>query len=168
MASVVKAKQIKPARLKEKEMRLELLNELRKVAKDIRKDFEKTTSTWKHKPKFEEVISLAGGGPSVLVGTDDEIYRYVNEGTKKHIIKPKKAKILRFPGTYSAKTRPGVIGSSAGGPSGDDVFAHAVMHPGTKARNFEKAISDKWDKTYKRRMEEAMKRAVEKSGHAMK
>lgn len=166
MVAIV-TKTIKPSRLKEKEMRLELLNALRKAAKDIRKDFDLTVKTWEHKPEFQEVISLGGNSPSVLVGTDDEIYRYVDEGTKAHIIRPKKAKRLRFQGTYTAKTSPGVIGSSSGGSSGDVIYSTGVHHPGTKARKFSQAIEKKWAKAFKGRMEDAMQRARKKSGHAI-
>ena len=53
---VVKA--IKPSRLREDAMRLELLNAMRRVGTGIKKDFEATTKTWKHKVKFEQLISL--------------------------------------------------------------------------------------------------------------
>lgn len=165
MAIVAKLKTIKPARMKDDDLRLELLNSLRSVANDVKKDFEATVKTWDHKPKFESAISLKGAGPQFLVGTDDEIYGYVDKGTKPHVIKPKRAKVLRFAGTYRAKTSPGVIGSSSGGSSGAEVFSRGVKHPGTKARNFEEAIGRKWEKAFKGRMEEAMKRAVRKSGH---
>jgi hypothetical protein len=167
MVAVV-TKTIKPKRLKEKEMRLELLNAMRKAGKDIEKDFKATVKTWKHKPKFETAVSLAGNGPSVLVGTDDEIYRYVDEGTKPHIIKPKRATALRFQGGYQAKTSPGVIGSGAGGASGGIFFSRrGVRHPGTKARKFSEAIEKKWRRPFKSRMEDAMSKAAKKSGHSI-
>lgn len=167
MAIVAKMKTIKPKALKQKEMRLELLNGLRAVGKKVLKDFELTTKTWDHKPKFELAISLKGKGPQFLAGTDDEIYRYVNEGTKPHRIRPKRAKALRFQGTYRAKTTPGVIGSRGGGSSGDVIFSQGVQHPGTKARNFDKQIGKKWEKSFRNEMHEAMKRAKIKSGHAI-
>lgn len=167
MAIVAKLKAIKPKALKDQAMRLELLNSLRSVAKDVRKDFEATTQTWEHKPKFEMAVSLKGKGPQFLVGTDDEIYGYVNRGTRPHRIVPKKAKALRFQTGYTAKTVPGVIGSKSGGASGDVVFSQGVMHPGTKARNFDKQIGKKWEKSFRSRMHDAMKRAKAKSGHSI-
>jgi hypothetical protein len=167
MAIVAKLKAIKPAKMKEKELRLELLNVLRSISKDVRKDFEATVKTWEHKPRFEEAISLKGAGPQFLVGTDDEIYKFVDKGTKPHIIRPKKARALHFMGGYRAKTKPNVIGSSSGGASGPEVFTKHVNHPGTKARGFEEAIGKKWDKQFKKRMHTAMKKAAKKSGHAI-
>lgn len=167
MAIVAKMKVIKPKALKEKEMRLELLNGLRSVGKKVLKDFEATVKTWDHKPKFELAISLKGKGPQFIAGTDDEIYGYVNFGTRPHRIVPKRAKVLRFRGTYSAKTTPGVIGSKSGGSSGDVVFSKGVNHPGTKARNFDKQIGKKWEKSFRGEMHDAMKRARAKSGHSI-
>jgi hypothetical protein len=166
-------KAIKPKRLNDTAMRLELLNQMRKTGNAIKKDFEKTTATWEHKPKFEVVISLTGPGPVVLVATDDQIYRFVDEGTKPHLIfagfytgKSKK-KALAFPGTFSAKTVPGVIGSGPGSRGGDMVHTPYVQHPGTKARNFDEAIARDWQAKFKRDMEGAMRRAAAKSGHGI-
>jgi hypothetical protein len=167
-------KTIKPARLKESAFRLEFLNAMRKAGTVIKQqDFEKTTATWKHKPKFESVVSLTGPGPVLLVGTDDEIYGYVSRGTKEHAIwagiytgKSSK-KVLAFPSRSTPKTRPGVIGSGAGSRGKVDTFRPYVMHPGTKPRKFEEAIRKKREKWFKRQMEMAMKRAAAKSGHGL-
>jgi len=165
-------KSIKPKRMKVDALRLELLTKLNKVARDIKKDFEKTTETWERKVEFEVLKSLKGG-PSLMIATDDEIYGYVNNGTKPHMIwagiytGKSTAKVLAFPGTYTAKTMPGVIGSNPGGSSGKMIFRPYVHHPGTKARHFDRTIRDKWRSNYKRRMEGAMRRAAEKSGHAI-
>lgn len=165
MSTVVKVKILKPQTLKQKEMRLELLNGLRAAAKAVEKDYKATTATWEHKVEFETVIALDKTKAEFLVGTDDPIYNYVDKGTKPHIIRPKKAKVLRFQSGYSSKTKPNVIGSTAGGASGDIVFASVVNHPGTEARNFSKVINAKHKKTFKNRMHEAMRRAREKSGN---
>jgi len=158
---------IKPKRLKDKDMRLELLNAMRKVGRKIKLDFEKTVENWSDKPEFELLISLTGPGPVAAVVTDSEIYRYVDKGTDPHIIVPVNAKVLHFTTGYRAKTQPGFIGTVAGGGSydGEEVFAKYVLHPGTEAREFEKTIAEKWRKAFRSEMEEAMKRAVQKSGH---
>ena len=166
-------KEIKPSRLKVDAMRLELLNAMRKVGTDVKKDYEKTTKTWKHKPKFEVSVSLKPPGPTLIVETDDEIYGYVDKGTRPHLIfagiytgrSSKRA--LAFPSKFGAKTRPGVIGSSAGSSGGPTVIRPYVQHPGTKARGFEEAIAKIWTPKYKRQMERAMSRAAKASGHAL-
>ena len=170
MTVLVKA--IKPKKIKAKEIRLPLLNEQRKIGKEIRKDFERTVNTWKKKPKFEILISLAKGQITVAVVTDSEIYRYVDEGTKPHDIwagfytGKSEAKVLVFPGTFSAKTIPGVLDAREGSSGGDLVFTPYVRHPGIKARKFSKKIQKKWKKRYKKRMLKALKIGVKKSGHA--
>lgn len=160
-------KAIKPQRLKDKSFRMTIYNKARAVGNAMKKDFESTTKTWNHKPTFTVDVSTKGQGPAVLVGTSDEIYGYVNDGTKPHDIYPKKAKVLRFQSGYSAKTSPGVIGSSSGGASGPTMFSRHVRHPGTKARNFDETIEKKWQPKFKREMEEAMAKATKESGHAI-
>jgi hypothetical protein len=164
MAEVFLWKAIKPAKLKVDAIRLELLNALRKEGRVQLKDFEKTVATWDHGVEFEMLISLSGGGPQLLVGTDDAIYGYVNEGTKPHIIRPVNAPRLAFQGQYTPKTVPGVIGSKSGGSSGDMVYANSVQHPGTQARDFDEIIQKKNQRRFKRAMQDAMTKGAEKAG----
>lgn len=168
---VILAKTIKPKKLKEDAMRLALLSGLHEVGAGITQDFKKTTASWDHEVKFETLISLKGG-PAIVVGTDDEIYRYVNDGTRPHRIYARPGKRLAFTwggkGSYKAKTSPGVIGSTAGGATGNMTFRSYVNHPGTKARDFEGVIQKSWQKRYMKRMQEAMKRAAAVSGHKVK
>ena len=165
--AVILAKPIHPKKFNDKAFYREFELEARKTAKDIKKDFEKTVSTWNNKPKFEMVIAVGPKSIDILVGTDDEIYGYVDKGTEEHLITPKKSGgTLAFKSRYKPKTIPNLIGSRGGGSSGDTVFAKWVIHPGTKARNFSKTLQKKWEKIYKGRIEKALKRANQKSGHA--
>lgn len=162
----------RPKTLKVDAFRLAFLNALRQTGRDIIKDFEKTTATWKNKPVFEMQISLSGG-LQVEVYTEDEIYRYVDKGTKPHNIWPgfytgkSDKKVLAFSSKSTPKTIPGVIGSSAGSVGAVDTFRPYVKHPGTKARRFSEEIQKKWQKIFKTRMEQALKQARIASGHAM-
>ena len=168
MAASLVVKEIKPARFKEKAFRDAIRKAAKQAGKDIKKDFKKTTKTWKHKPRFETVVAM-DPNVEVLVGTDDEIYGYVSGGTKPHLIFPKKpGGMLAFPSSYKAKTRPRVIGSTAGGPSGPTVVRPYVEHPGIKPREFDKVIQKKWESPFKRRMERAMRDAARASGHSIK
>lgn len=107
------------------------------------RDLESTVRTWKHKPTFDVTITRQGGDYSVSAGTDDEIYGYVNDGTKPHVIRPKRSKYLRFSSGYKAKTRVGVIGSNDGGSFGGDVFSKGVYHPGFVGRKFAQKIQSR-------------------------
>jgi hypothetical protein len=163
--AVVVFKAIKASRLKEEAMIKELLKGMKVSEKGILKDFQSTVATWKRKPKFEVISDLNPNGPEILVGTDDKIYGYVDQGTKPHIIRPVKAKSLVFKGNYTAKTTPRVIGSKAGGSSGPLVFSQEVRHPGTKAREFSETIQKKQQPRFRRQMEQAMRNARQASGH---
>ena len=105
------------------------------------RDLQSTTRTWVHQPKFDVTITQQGGDYSVIAGTDDEIYSYVDAGTKAHEIKPKRSKYLRFSSGYKAKTRVGIIGSIPGGAFGSDVYSKGVFHPGFPGRKFTETIA---------------------------
>ena len=108
----------------------------------IRDDFKATVRSWRTNVKFAKVgPRRLGGNLAVDVFTENKIYFYVEAGTKAHIIRPRSARVLRFQTGYTAKTRPGVIGSRGGGPRGPFVTARSVRHPGTQPRNFSKVIA---------------------------
>lgn len=170
MAETIVVKQISPTRFKDEAFTAAIVAAARKASHEIVLDYRETTRSWNHKPVFEVVINV-NPNIEILVGTDDEIYGYVDEGTKPHIIKPKRARALSFQwggkGSYMAKTKPGVIGSQPGGPRGPMVSFKQVHHPGTKARGFSKAIDKKWSAAFKRRMEHAMSAGADASGHSI-
>lgn len=113
---------------------------LRDAAEAALEDFEKTSATWRHRPSF--VMKEQKDG--YLVGTDDDVWNMLDHGTRAHRIIARRAKRLRFAGGFSAKTRPGFIGSTSGGSTGGPVFAQSVRHPGTTARAWSKLIASKY------------------------
>ena len=123
------------------------------------REFEATVRTWDHEVIFQKEIRVLKTRIIGIVWTDDEIYGYVDKGTKPHKIRPKKATILAFPETYLAKTAINLIGSGSGGSSGDTVFAKEVDHPGNDPRNFSKIIRDYMQEL----MAEEMKRTMRKT-----
>ena len=170
---MIVTKQIKPARLKDDAMRLALLNGMRKFGTQVKKEYEKTVSTWETKPKFDTIVSLEGQGPTLIAGVSGggkgaEHWRYVNEGTREHVILPKGDKPLAFKSGYNAKTTPGLISAKAGGSFGDVVFEKGVLHPGTEPRDFDKLIADEMKPRFKRAMEDAMRDAARAGGHGVK
>lgn len=166
MASTIRLKAIVPKALNTPAMRNALEAEMQAVQKEVRRDFDATTRTWSNKPGFKDEFQSRPNRLRFFTGTSDEVYTYVSEGTKAHVIRPKRAKMLRFQGTYSAKTSPGVIGSSSGGSSGPVVYSTGVRHPGTKARKFDEAIKKRWQSPFEKRMRQAMDRAAKASGHS--
>lgn len=175
---VVRLKAIKPATFHSDRMRLEMLNELRKVGTEIKADFAETCETWKHKPKFTVKPSLAGKVPSITVSTTDEIYRWVDEGTQGdypivagYYTGKSDKRALAYQAIFRPKTRRGRRTALAGGYSGDWVVRKSVIHPGIEAREFSKDIAADWggdageEGYFEERMQEALDRAARKSGH---
>ena len=164
--ATIKAKAIKPKKLNLAAMRRELGDELGAIAEDVQTDFDKTTQTWTHKPAWTQTTKAGDRRAEFAVLTSDEIYGYVDRGTKPHIIRPKRATRLAFAPGGSPKTTPRVIGSTSGSRGGTTVYSKGVQHPGTKPREFEKTLATKWRKLFGGRMKTAMARAAAKSGHA--
>lgn len=115
-------------------------------------DFQVTVQTWTNKPDFE--ISASPGQRTI--GTDDEIYGYVNDGTRPHIIRAKNGKALSFGVPSSPKTKVRVIGSSGGSRGSTQVARAYVNHPGTEAREFDEVIAEKWRELLPRTMQRAI------------
>lgn len=160
-------------------IRLELLNALRAEGRQIRRELKKTTATWSHKVTFEMKVSLrrTSGEGYVKVWTTDEIFGYVNDGTRPHMmgpIRPVKKKALRIPtGGTRPKTRPGKLASYKGGARGPYVFAKSTkrfMHPGGKARDFTGTIKKRMEKTrrFQKRLDDAVSRGLAKSGKGVR
>jgi len=111
----------------------------REVAVEAQTLFERTVHTWTNPPQF--TIEEARG--TFRVGTDDPRYKWVDEGTRPHEIRPRRASVLRFTGPYQPKTKPGVLASYAGGRGRIVIWAQRVMHPGTEARGFSTIIRER-------------------------
>lgn len=124
--------------------------------------FESTTKTWRRKVKFVSVVVAGGGIAAVATGTDDKIYQYVNDGTRAHIIRPVRARVLRFRTGYRSKTSPRVIGSHKGGASGPYRFAMRVRHPGTKARRFDDEIQKRRKQPFAKLVQDAITKGLSK------
>lgn len=135
---------------------------MRAQAEMVRRDYEKTTATWEHKPEF--TITETDGGTRFTVGTDDKIYGFVTHGTRPHIIEARNAPVLAFRGGYKAKTTPRVIGSGPGGASGDVMFRQQVHHPGTEARDFERTIQNEAQRTIANNVQRAIDQGVREAG----
>lgn len=112
--------------------------------------YRRTSNNWSNQPEYKVEREQGSNHITLVFGTSDKIWNWLDRGTRPHIIRPKRAKVLAFqwggPGSYKAKTRPGWIGSGSGGPSGDTVFRRAVHHPGTEPRHWTAAIQGELDK----------------------
>lgn len=129
---------------------------LRDAAEAALLDMQKTTATWTHKPEF----TIKEQKDGFLIGTDNLIWKFGDVGTRAHRIVARRGKRLRFSGGFTAKTRPGFIGSQAGGSTGGPVFAQGVNHPGTTARGWSKLIAAKYRVQLQRYISTRIKEAM--------
>lgn len=126
-----------------KSMQVHLMKAVNDTLNTMDKDFKKTTRTWKTDVQFTvNKAHVSGNDIRGSVGTDNKIYGYVNDGTRAHLIVPRRAKVLRFSSGGRAKTRFRTLSSGSGGAGGATVFARAVLHPGTQAREFDIAVAE--------------------------
>lgn len=153
----------------------QLQKELRTVVEDTSAElkffFEGVVKDWTHKPKFRRKMTVTDKlieGTVQAVGENKKIWGYVDQGTKPHIIRPKRASVLKFQLGYDPRTRPGAGNTppqsgGSGKASGDVVFRHEVHHPGTKARQFAKWFEANLSPSFQYRVENAIKRAARRA-----
>lgn len=131
------------------------------IKDEVVADFNDVTSDWQTDVTFDARVEVQGGNIVIGIGPrrNAKIWRYVDEGTRAHAIRPRRAKRLRFQTGYSARTRPGRAHVGNGTASGDVVYSAGVWHPGTEAREFTKTIMDKWRKEIAQVVRDAIKEA---------
>lgn len=131
-------------------------NTLDMAAEGIQADFGVTTQTWKNRPAFR--IYRHGRDLTRYIYTEDEIYSYVNDGTRPHPITARNAPALAFFATgFRSKTVPRAIRSRKGAAANANfVRPITVQHPGNEARDFDKTIADKWAKEFPRQLQRAI------------
>jgi hypothetical protein len=127
---------------------------LEKAAKETKKKFKKTTATWNHQPVFETRIK----DDTAEVGTNDERYRWINDGYYDHEIKPRKpGGVMAWQSQFKSKTLPRKIMSRQGGKTGPvDTFARYVGKHYITPREFDKVIQGEMEKEFEKLFEKAM------------
>ena len=139
---MLRLKPIKPKGLGDVYKRLPKAVEkgMRKAAETALRDFESTASTWTDKPSF--TIEEQGNG-EYLIGTNDQRWKWIDEGTRAHTIRPR-GRFLKFSPGSRPKTSPGKITAGSGSRGSGVVYARVVRHPGIKARYFTRQITQRW------------------------
>lgn len=134
--------------------------ELMAEAKTVQREYKATTRTFKRvKPDFRIKRITTG---VYAAGTDDRIYNYLDKGTRPHIIRAKRAKVLRFNSNFKSKTVPGRLNPRAGKNTGPAAFAKQVKHPGTKPRGFTRIIHERSKVRFSTNYQKAIARAMGK------
>ncbi len=165
--SVIRFNAIIPRKFNAKAFEANLNDRLTDVGKLIYGDFRDTVQTWQKRVYFKTTRARTQGTLSIKVDTNSKVYFMVNEGTRPHIIRPRRAKWLKYRGKFTPKTTPRWIGSRPGGKFGKFVRRKIVRHPGFAAREFDSAIADSRRADAVRILNEAMRRAVMESGHGI-
>jgi hypothetical protein len=156
VAQLVKG--LKPKKLKISQVRLNILNELRAEGRAVKKEFEKTTATWKGaKPTFEIAIGLTGTDAIVLIGPAGnqegaQKWVWLDEGTKAHVIKAKNVPNLVFQTNFTPKTKIKTFSSSLGSSSPPWRATKQVQHPGIEARDWTGEIVKRRRKKFTQRI----------------
>lgn len=133
----------------------------------IAADYNSTISTWDHRPGFDKRLSMTNTRARTSVTTNDPIYGYVHDGTRPHIIRPRRARALAFQSGYRAKTTPGSIKARGGGPTGTAVIRPFARHPGFAGRNFTPVIADNQEPLFAKEMQDRFEEGAAKSGHSI-
>jgi hypothetical protein len=158
-----------------REYREEVRKDINKVAAAHVKSRERVVANWSEetRPKFsaKTTVTLILIGIQVLVKEASRkrpVWKWISQtGTKRHLIKPKKAGgLLVFPwggpGSYQAKTRPDP--ARYGGPGTVDKatlrFARFVNHPGFRPRRFDETINKDLEPTFLEAIDRAGRRGL--------
>ena len=160
MPAGISLKYIKARPFDELPFRIDLIREGSKIVKEQEKDFIKTVRKWKMRPTWIRKVDHSDAAITVEVYTENEIYGYVDKGTKKHIIVPRNKTVLKFRGgSYSGRGRP---------KKSDYVYTKLVHHPGFKGYKHSETIAKKWQPLIRTRFDAAIKQAAKSSGHSYK
>lgn len=125
--------------------------------------FKETVEGWKYPPSFSSTRVDNSSQLGIRVypsGKNSDKWGLVNAGSPSHIIRPRKAKMLRFQSGYRAGTRPKVLRSQAYQRSGNFVSTGLVHHPGFEAREFTQTIADKHNPEFQQDMQDAIKKGA--------
>lgn len=144
----------KPPLFDDRQFSRDLQRAAKTRAQAMRRDYEKTVATWDDPPKFTQVTDTTSPDISVLVGTDDPIYGYLDRGTRVR-------RALMSP-DFRAKTRPGELRSYPG--QGGVVFiSKKLALPGIEARGWTRIIGQKHRKPFQNDVLAALKAARKRS-----
>ena len=148
---VAKFKPVLPKALPKKVFDLALKNAAKDMEQNIKGDFEHETSWWKTPPTFDSKMSVRSGEAKVTVYTENEVFKFLDEGTKAHFIRPVRAKVLHWVA-----------------PDGENAFSKGHMVSGIKPRKITEKVEKKNVKLMKEVFRYYLNEAVAVSGHMVK
>lgn len=168
---LLKFKKIRPKSFNENAFVQSFNRAIKSFANDVQKDFNLTTKSWNHNVDWENIQVASLSQVYFKVTTVDQIYTWVNSGTatgrggSTYEIHPRNKNILAYRENFQPKTTPGLIGSFSGGRTGNYTLRSYTVHPGMRAREFDKTIKKHYSPLFKPAMLTAMSDFVDKSRH---
>lgn len=165
---MIRMKAIQPRDFKTADFLKVIGKEARNVGQEIQRQYGRFVETWEHDVRFALKVNVTIEQVEILVTTKDKIFRWVSKGTPPHVIRVKHARSLVFRSGFKPKTRRGLVGSNAGGVSGETLYRRSVRHPGIEPREFDKTIATIWKRVMRKRFRDALNRAALASGHALR
>ena len=161
----IRVQAIQPKKMRIKEVQKALIDALIEEGQDMKSDYDDTISTWSgDKPTFKPKVSTASGTASVEIEPSGNAkgiqkWHWLDQGTSAHTIRPRRARMLAWRTGFKPKTKPGQIKSGPGRKAtGPYITAGIVHHPGTKARNWSRAIVKKGNVRFVKRINNAVQR----------
>lgn len=129
-------------------------NAMTGLAKIARTALRSNTQGWSPAVNFTITGSFAQG--QITVGTSDLRYKWVDEGTRPHVIRARRARALRFSAGRTPKTSPGRFIIGSGNKFGAIVFRVQVHNPGIRPRHISKRIQEVIDPQLQRAVDRAI------------
>jgi hypothetical protein len=157
----VRLQPIKPSRLSglSKDVKDAMKHAMLNHGTKVEKQFGKITRNWSEQPKFVIKVSQR---LVLTVTTDSDIFKWVDQGTSAHVIRPRGSGTLRFRPGFTPKTKPGVLKGFAGRSFGAPIETTMVKHPGIEPRNFTRTIEREWGPELGKSLQLAMANAWRK------
>lgn len=164
----------------DKDVQRELRQVVQNTAQEAKDYLTEVTASWEHKVQFRRVMVVSATvikASVQAVGKNKAIFGYVDQGTGKYgakgvayKIKPKAGGVLRFKGAYDARSQPAAGPGGVPRPNvgtgkaiGGWVSTKEVTHPGIRPRKFVEAFEKKLQPDFRRRVSNAIRRAVRRN-----
>jgi hypothetical protein len=116
----------------EEKLKKAIIKEQQKNAREFRRE----TARW-NKPLE---ITVNEDDDNVTIETDDERFKWVDEGTAPHQIRPRNARILRFLPGNRVRSEIARRQNNAARKDASVVFAKQISHPGIKPRSITQKV----------------------------
>lgn len=154
---MVKVKAIIPKPLNTKAMRKPYADAVEQTILIAQDMFEETTRTFDEVDvKFKKKVKDSSTKIVGTVDTDNEIYGYLNNGTK--------VRYATMTPDFESKTEPGFLGSKQGG-GGLLYVDRRRPRPGIEGRHFDRMVAKEITPIFDTKVEQASVVAANKSGH---